>query len=60
MSQVLNTSRPATKQKQFRPVLDVNILMRGQEEMLLRHDGRHYRLQITRRGKLILTGHEDF
>lgn len=59
MSQSLSAkASPPTKTTQFRPVLDVNILMRGQQEMLLRHDGRHYQLQITRKGRLILTGHE--
>lgn len=30
-------------------------LMQGRRQIIIRHDGEHYRLQITRRGKLILT-----
>ncbi|HID80988.1 MAG TPA: hemin uptake protein HemP [Chromatiales bacterium] len=61
MSQILKTEQSTRieKSRQFRPALDVNILMRGQQELLLRHDGRHYQLQVTRKGGLILTGYEQ-
>lgn len=31
------------------------LLFRGRQEVLIRHNGEHYRLRITKSGKLILT-----
>lgn len=31
------------------------LLFRGRQEILIRHNGEHYRLRITKSGKLILT-----
>lgn len=31
------------------------LLFRGNQEVLIRHNGEHYRLRITKSGKLILT-----
>lgn len=31
------------------------LLFRGRHEVLIRHNGEHYRLRITKSGKLILT-----
>jgi hemin uptake protein HemP len=36
------------------PVLHVEDLFQGQREICIEHDGKHYRLRITRRNKLIL------
>lgn len=32
-----------------------DFLFQGSQEILIRHQGEHYRLRITRNGKLILT-----
>lgn len=37
------------------PILSSRDLMRGGREILIEHDGQHYRLRRTRQGKLILT-----
>jgi hemin uptake protein HemP len=37
------------------PVLDSQALLGGRPEVLIRHEGRLYRLRRTRLGKLILT-----
>lgn len=37
------------------PVIDSQVLLRGQKEALIAHNGVTYRLQATRQGKLILT-----
>lgn len=36
-------------------VLDSAALFRGRQEIVIRHNGREYRLRQTRLGKLILT-----
>jgi hemin uptake protein HemP len=39
------------------PALAVNsdVLLKGKKELIIEHQGRLYRLQATRQGKLILT-----
>ncbi len=37
-------------------VIDANDLLQGQRELVIRHQEKTYRLRITRRNKLILTG----
>ena len=36
-------------------VIDSDALLKGQRELLIRHDGQLYRLRHTSNGKLILT-----
>ncbi|HEX5805236.1 MAG TPA: hemin uptake protein HemP [Macromonas sp.] len=38
-----------------RQAIDSQLLLRGQKEALIAHNGVTYRLQATRQGKLILT-----
>ncbi|MFP5410838.1 MAG: hemin uptake protein HemP [Gammaproteobacteria bacterium] len=35
--------------------MPAELLFRGRQEILIRHNGEHYRLRITKSGKLILT-----
>ncbi len=35
--------------------IPTNLLFQGSQEILISHNGEHYRLRITRNGKLILT-----
>lgn len=35
--------------------IPTDFLFRGNQEILISHNGEHYRLRITRNGKLILT-----
>jgi hemin uptake protein HemP len=37
------------------PVVDSSVLLQGGRELLIRHNGDHYRLRLTQAGKLILT-----
>lgn len=37
------------------PTLESKDLLQGRRDILIRHQGQHYRLQATRQGKLILT-----
>ncbi len=37
------------------PILDSARILAGNTEVVIRHNGRHYRLRCTRLGKLILT-----
>jgi len=41
------------------PQIDSNMLLGKRNSMLIRHGDKRYVLRQTRRGKLILTGHED-
>jgi len=41
------------------PQIDSGILLGSRKRMLIRHGEKRYLLRQTRRGKLILTGHED-
>ncbi len=41
------------------PQIDSNMLLGPRNRMLIRHGDKRYLLRQTRRGKLILTGHED-
>lgn len=36
-------------------VIPADSLFQGSQEILIRHNGEHYRLRITKSGKLILT-----
>ena len=36
-------------------VIDSGAVLEGRAEVVIRHNGRHYRLRATRLGKLILT-----
>ena len=45
---------PAVTAGPGRRVLRSEDLMRGAREVVIRHDGQEYRLQVTRNGKLIL------
>lgn len=36
-------------------IVPAALLFRGRQEILIRHNGEHYRLRITKSGKLILT-----
>lgn len=38
-----------------RGVVPADSLFQGSQEILIRHNGDHYRLRITKSGKLILT-----
>ena len=43
-------------QRTFPPVIiPTDSLFRGNQELLINHNGEHYRLRITKNGKLILT-----
>jgi hemin uptake protein HemP len=35
--------------------VDSDVLLKGKKELIIEHQGRLYRLQATRQGKLILT-----
>ena len=37
------------------PVVDSSVLMNGQRELVIRHNGQTYRLRVTTSDKLILT-----
>lgn len=37
------------------PVLDSTLLLQGRQEVMIAHQGQHYRLRVTALGKLILT-----
>lgn len=37
------------------PVIPTDFLFQGNQEILISHNGEHYRLRITKNGKLILT-----
>lgn len=40
----------------FRPgIIPTDFLFQGNQEILISHNGEHYRLRITKNGKLILT-----
>lgn len=40
----------------FRPgIIPTDLLFQGKQEILISHNGEHYRLRITKNGKLILT-----
>jgi hemin uptake protein HemP len=41
------------------PQIDSEMLLGKRNSMLIRHGDKRYVLRQTRRGKLILTGHED-
>ena len=41
------------------PQIDSNLLLGTRKRMLIRHGDKRYLLRQTRRGKLILTGHEE-
>ena len=36
-------------------IIPADALFQGSQEILIRHNGEHYRLRITKSGKLILT-----
>ncbi|OJY30749.1 MAG: hemin uptake protein HemP [Rhodobacterales bacterium 65-51] len=36
-------------------IIPTDLLFQGNQEILISHNGEHYRLRITRNGKLILT-----
>lgn len=36
-------------------IIPTDALFRGNQEILISHNGEHYRLRITKNGKLILT-----
>jgi hemin uptake protein HemP len=50
------TSNESSQQKasSSAPVLRAHELFRGSREIWIEHDGKYYRLRITRRNKLIL------
>ena len=49
------TKNPDPKLPPDRKVLQSAELMGGAREVVIRHNGQEYRLQVTRAGKLILT-----
>ena len=49
------TKSPDPKVPSDRRVLQSAELMGGAREVVIRHNGQEYRLQVTRAGKLILT-----
>lgn len=49
---VANVTAPGTHTP---PPIPTDFLFRGRQEILIAHNGEHYRLRITRNGKLILT-----
>ncbi|HUX29834.1 MAG TPA: hemin uptake protein HemP [Thiobacillus sp.] len=53
----LSTHSPAEPgTRTFRPdVIPTDYLFQGNQEILISHKGEHYRLRITKNGKLILT-----
>ena len=60
MSEKSNSPREETPLRDAAPipgrkVLESNDLLQGQAEVVIRHEGRFYRLRRTRLGKLILT-----
>jgi hemin uptake protein HemP len=43
-------------QRTFPPgIIPTDFLFQGNQEILISHNGEHYRLRITKNGKLILT-----
>ena len=48
-------SVPAAPNPATTPVVDSSALLRDGRELLIRHNGEHYRLRLTQAGKLILT-----
>lgn len=53
-SSIHSPAEPGTRA--IRPdVIQTDSLFQGNQEILISHKGEHYRLRITRNGKLILT-----
>lgn len=49
-------SPPDSNKPTLQPgVVQADILFRGNHEIVISHNGAHYRLRITQNGKLILT-----
>ncbi|AAZ96678.1 hypothetical protein Tbd_0725 [Thiobacillus denitrificans ATCC 25259] len=53
-------SSPAARSEPGQPalqpgVVEADALFRGHHEIVISHNGAHYRLRITKNGKLILT-----
>ena len=59
----MSESTPLSDRQTLRPAqrpampdtVPAALLFRGRQEVLIRHNGEHYRLRITKSGKLILT-----
>jgi hemin uptake protein HemP len=49
-----NDPQPAASENEGPRVLASHELFAGKRELIIRHGNRHYRLQITKAGKLIL------
>ncbi|WP_210270374.1 hemin uptake protein HemP [Ensifer oleiphilus] len=47
-------SQPAASAQRVQRVVESRDLFRGENEILISHDGAIYRMKITRQGKLIL------
>lgn len=48
-------SEPETNNGCPIPVISSSTLFNNRKEIIIQHSGEHYRLRITRQGKLILT-----
>ena len=58
--QNLSSESPGSPESSAKPphpasVIATDALFRGQHEIFISHNGEHYRLRITKNGKLILT-----
>lgn len=57
LSSPLSTDSPTAPGHKPAPpgIIPTDALFRGSQEILISHNGEHYRLRITKNGKLILT-----
>jgi hemin uptake protein HemP len=51
----LGSARPTAEAPPTRPVVNVRDLLGAAREVILVHQGEHYRLRVTAKDKLILT-----
>ena len=49
------TPLSATSKRPMPDVIPTDFLFQGRQEILISHNGEHYRLRITKNAKLILT-----
>ncbi|MBT9568954.1 MAG: hemin uptake protein HemP [Thiobacillus sp.] len=50
-----DASRPPGRKPTLPDIIPTDTLFQGNQEILISHNGEHYRLRITKNGKLILT-----
>lgn len=50
-----DADRPPGRKPTLPAIIPTDALFQGNQEILISHNGEHYRLRITKNGKLILT-----